>query len=56
MVPGMRFAGPIALSARLDGDGNAMTRDARDLASPVEEPLEPGARDVRLVLSAQGGT
>jgi hypothetical protein len=55
MVPGRRFEGPISLSARLDGDGNAMTRDARDLTSVAEESLAPGARDVRLVLGEGDG-
>jgi len=55
MVPGRRFEGPISLSARLDGDGNAMTREPRDLSSAAEESLAPGARDVRLVLGQGGG-
>ncbi|MEZ4332331.1 MAG: hypothetical protein R3F35_11290 [Myxococcota bacterium] len=50
MIPSMRFAGPISLTARLDADGNAMTRGASDLASEEASPLEPGATDVRLVL------
>jgi hypothetical protein len=54
MIPNVRFEGAISLSARLDADGNAMTRGASDLSSPVAEPLSPGARGVRLVLSEQG--
>jgi len=54
MIPSMRFEGAISLSARLDADGNAMTRGGTDLSSAVEEPLEPGATDVRLVLSEKG--
>ncbi|HPG25314.1 MAG: hypothetical protein H6748_07375 [Spirochaetaceae bacterium] len=54
MIPSMRFEGAISLSARLDADGNAMTRGAADLSSPVEEPLSPGATGVRLVLSERG--
>lgn len=54
MIPSMQFAGAISLSARLDADGNAMTRGAKDLSSAVEEPLEPGATGVRLVLSEKG--
>lgn len=50
MIPSMRFAGPISLTARLDADGNAMTRGASDLASEEASPLEPGATGVRLVL------
>ncbi|HEB88515.1 MAG TPA: hypothetical protein ENI85_03000 [Deltaproteobacteria bacterium] len=54
MIPSMRFAGPISLSARLDADGNAMTRGGGDISSPVLEALSPGDTDVRLVLSEQG--
>lgn len=50
MIPTMRFAGPIALTARLDGDGNAMTRADSDLASGEIAPQEPGATGVALVL------
>jgi hypothetical protein len=51
MIPSMQFTGPISLSARLDADGNAMTRGAGDISSPSLSALAPGARDVRLVLS-----
>ncbi len=54
MIPSMRFEGPISLSARLDSDGNAMTRGATDLSSPVAEPLSPGATGVTLVLAQKG--
>ena len=54
MIPSMRFAGPIALTARLDADGNAMTRGERDLSSPPAPPAEPGATGVVLVLSQRG--
>ena len=51
MIPSMRFAGSISLSARLDADGNAMTRGAGDVSSATEEPLSPGMTGVRLLLS-----
>ncbi len=54
MIPSMRFAGPIALTARLDADGNAMTRGESDLASPPAPPAEPGTTGVVLVLSQKG--
>lgn len=54
MIPSMQFAGSISLSARLDADGNAMTRSAADISSPVIEPLAPGATGVDLILSEQG--
>ncbi len=55
MIPSLTFAGSISLSARLDADGNAMTRGAADVSSGVVEPLEPGTTGVRLVLSERGG-
>lgn len=54
MIPSMRFAGPIALTARLDSDGNAMTRAGSDLSSPAAPPAEPGTTGVVLVLSQKG--
>ncbi len=54
MIPSMRFAGPISLTARLDSDGNAMTRAEVDLSSPTAPPAEPGTTGVALVLSQKG--
>ncbi len=54
MIPSMRFAGPIALTARLDSDGNAMTRAESDLSSAAAPPAEPGATGIVLVLSQKG--
>ncbi|MEE8165377.1 MAG: hypothetical protein V3T64_07405, partial [Myxococcota bacterium] len=54
MIPSMQFAGSISLTARLDADGNAMTRGASDLSGAVAEALTPGATGVRLVLSERG--
>lgn len=54
MIPSMQFAGPIALTARLDSDGNAMTRAESDLSSPAAPPAEPGTKGVVLVLSQKG--
>lgn len=54
MIPSMQFVGPISLSARLDTDGNAMTRGGEDLSSATLEPLEPGATGVQVVLSEKG--
>lgn len=53
MIPTMQFAGPISLTARLDADGNAMTRGEGDLASDEASGLEPGATGVALVLGPQ---
>jgi hypothetical protein len=54
MIPSMRFEGAISLSARLDADGNAMTRGAGDISSGTKEPLSPGAAGVVLLLSERG--
>ena len=53
MIPSMQFVGPISLSARLDADGNAMTRGPGDISSDTAETLSPGATGVRLTLSEQ---
>ena len=50
MMPGRRFEGDIALSARLDADGNPMTRDPSDLAGATPGPVQPGATGVEIVL------
>ena len=54
MIPSMRFEGPISLTARLDADGNAMTRGATDLSSAAAEPITPGTTGVTLVLAQKG--
>jgi hypothetical protein len=54
MIPSMRFEGAISLSARLDADGNAMTRGTEDISSQVEEPLSPGTTGVKLLLTERG--
>jgi len=46
MIQSMPFVGPIRLSARLDGDGNAMSRSPGDLQGELPEPLDPGATGV----------
>jgi len=51
MIPSMQFAGEISISARLDADGNAMTRTAGDISSGTAEKLTPGTTGVSLSLS-----
>ncbi len=53
MIPSMRFAAPIDLTARLDRDGNAMTREVANLSAPRIEGLAPGRSEVLLELRAQ---
>lgn len=50
MIPGTPFSGPIQLTARLDADGDAMTRSESDLESAGIPGLEPGDAGVELVL------
>jgi hypothetical protein len=54
MIPSMRFEGAISLSARLDADGNAMTRSPEDISSPTLSSLAPGATGVKLDLAERG--
>jgi hypothetical protein len=54
MIPSMRFEGAISLSARLDADGNAMTRSPEDISSPTLSSLAPGATGVKLDLTDRG--
>ena len=46
MIPSMKFEGEIRLSARLDGDGNAMTRNPGDLQGGLAESVAPGSEVV----------
>jgi hypothetical protein len=50
MIPSMRFEGDIVITARLDGDSNAMTKLPGDLSGATEEPIRPGATGVAIVL------
>ena len=50
MIPSMRFDGAIQLTARLDSDGNAMTRLPGDLQGATSTPLSPGAEGALLTL------
>ncbi len=50
MIEGIPFSGPFLISARLDGDGNATTRETGDLVAESLGRVAPGARGVRLLL------
>jgi hypothetical protein len=50
MDQSMPFAGDIRISARVDTDGNAMTRSPGDLQGATEAPNAPGDRGVRLLI------
>jgi hypothetical protein len=42
MIQQLPFAGPLRLSARVDGDGNATSREPGDLVGASSEEVEPG--------------
>ena len=50
MIQSMPFEGPLRLSARLDADGNAMSRDPGDLLGEAAGPVQTGARGVEIVI------
>jgi hypothetical protein len=50
MIKQMPFVGPIRLTARLDSDGNAMTRRPGDLQGSAPGEYQPGATGVSIVI------
>jgi len=50
MIPSMRFEGEISLTARLDSDGNAMTRLPGDLQGSLAGTVSPGTEGAVLTL------
>ena len=51
MIESMPFAGPIELTARIDGDGNATSRSPGDVMGTARTgPVEPGATGVAILL------
>jgi hypothetical protein len=51
MIQAMPFTGPISLSARVDSDGNAMSRSPGDIQGEGEGgPFDPGATGVVILL------
>ncbi len=50
MIQTMPFAGDIQISARVDADGNAMTRSPGDLQGASGIPNAPGDRGVTLLI------
>jgi len=51
MIQQMPFEGPLTLSARLDGDGNATSRSEGDLQGQAEGEHQPGAVGVVIRLA-----
>lgn len=51
MIQGRPFSGKVSISVRLDKDGNAMTREAGNLAGDYKKnPVEVGSKNVDIVL------
>jgi hypothetical protein len=50
MIQAMPFQGPIHLSAKIDTDGNAMTRTPGDLQTNSDQAYEPGDRGITLLI------
>lgn len=50
MIQGRPFSGKLTLTARVDVDSDPLTRDPEDLEASLEQPVEPGARGIDLVL------
>jgi hypothetical protein len=51
MIQSMPFTGPIELTARIDGDGNATSRSPGDVMGTARTgPVEPGATGVAILL------
>jgi hypothetical protein len=50
MIQSMPFAGEIRISARVDSDGNAVSRTPGDLQGAIESPHSPGDRGLTLVI------
>jgi len=48
MIQAIPFAGPLLLTALVDGDGNATSRQPGDLSGAAPEPVDPGATGVTI--------
>jgi len=55
MIQTLPFAGELQISARLDADGNAMSRQPGDLEGRASGPVSPGATGVTVVLDEVRG-
>lgn len=50
MIAALPFAGPFQLTARIDADGNAMSRNPGDLQGEAVGSFSPGAKDIEIVI------
>jgi hypothetical protein len=52
MIPGLEFQGEIQITARLDSDGNAMTKLPGDLSGAASSSAPPGTEGVYVILDS----
>lgn len=50
MLSGRPFSGPLVLTARLDRDGDPLTREPNEPAGGLDGPVMPGTEGIELVL------
>ena len=50
MIQSIPFTGPFQVSARVDSDGNALSRSPGDMSGAAAGEVEPGARGVDVVI------
>ena len=50
MIQSIPFVGPLQVSARVDSDGNAMSRNPGDMSGAATSDVEPGARGVDVTI------
>jgi len=50
MIAAMPFEGPFQLTARVDADRNAMTKNPGDLQGDADGSFAPGAREIEIVI------
>ena len=50
MIQAMPFTGPLRVTARVDGDGNATSREPGDLQGAAAGEYEPGASGVEVLI------
>ncbi|MBW2282007.1 MAG: hypothetical protein JRG76_01485 [Deltaproteobacteria bacterium] len=55
MMQGRRFEGELTLTARVDRDGNPLTRGETDLSGSAPGPVTPGQTGISIRLSPGGG-
>lgn len=54
MIQGRPFSGEMTLTARLDRDGNPLTRAPEDLVGAAPGPVVPGASGIAITLAPEG--